>query len=137
MNPFLVVTIAGLALAGCAPGRIPAPDRASPADTDRPCFLPATVVNFRTDGDTTVYVRAGRNAVFELNSGFCRGLGSARSLTVSAGLGSGGRSCVGQTVDIAVTGPSLTNENNSVCRAEIVRLLTAEDLADLPSRLRP
>lgn len=136
MNRLLIVAPAVLALASCAPG-ISSQDRASVADADRPCFLPQTAVSFRSDGDTTTYVRAGRNEVFELKTAFCRGLSSARTLAVSGGLGTGGRSCAGQTIDIAVSGPSLTNENNSVCRAEIIRRLTPEDVVALPSRLRP
>lgn len=137
MTRLLIVVATALTLASCAPGGISTRDRAFVADADRPCFLPQTVRNFRSDGDATTYVLAGRNEVFELSSGFCRGLSSARSLAVSASLGSGGRSCAGQTIDIAVSGPSLTNENNSVCRAEVVRKLTPDEVAALPSRLRP
>lgn len=137
MTRLLIVATTALALSSCAPNGVSPLDRVSVAGADRPCFLPQTVVNFRSDGDTTTYVRAGRNDVFELKSGFCRGLGSARSLAVSGGLGTGGRSCAGQTIDIAVSGPSLTNENNSVCRAEVVRKLTPDEVAALPSRLRP
>lgn len=135
-RPLFIAAVA-LTVAGCVPTEGPSGTGLARADVDRPCFLPQTVVNFRADGDTTAYVRAGRAEVFEVKSGFCRGLSAARSLSVSGGLGSGGRTCVGQTVDIAVAGPSLTNENNSVCRAEVVRRLTPEEVAALPSRLRP
>lgn len=132
MTRLLIVATAALALASCAPGGMSSRDRAAVAETDRPCFLSQTMVNFRSDDDTTVYVRAGRNAVFELRTGFCRGLNSARSLAIS-----GNRTCTGETVDLAVSGPSLTNENNSVCRAEVARQLTPDEVAALPARLRP
>lgn len=132
MTRLLIVVAATVTLASCAPGGISSQDGTAIPDTDRQCFLSSTITNFRSEGDTTTYVRAGRNEVFELNSGFCRGLSSARSLTLS-----GNQACTGETVDIAISGPSLTNENNSICRAQVIRQLTQDDVATLPARLRP
>ena len=132
MTRLLIVATVALGLTSCAPGGMSSGDRAAVAQPERQCFLSQTMVNFRSDGDTTTYVRAGRGSVFELSSGFCRGLNSARSLAIS-----GNRTCTGETVDLAVSGPSLTNENNSVCRAKVVRQLTRAEVAALPARLRP
>lgn len=125
----------GLALSACAAGDMPSAT-VDGARADRACFIPDTVRNFRSNGDAQVFVRVGRGEVYELNSGFCRGLSSARSLALGAGPG-GGRSCVGDSVEIAVAGPGLQGENNSRCRARVERRLTAEELAALEPRLRP
>ncbi|HEV2083097.1 MAG TPA: DUF6491 family protein [Brevundimonas sp.] len=125
----------GLALTACNAGDVPRATIDGPSP-ERACFIPDTVRNFRPEGDARVYVRAGRNEVYELGSGFCRGLSSARSLALSAGAG-GGRSCVGDSVEIAVSGPGLQGENDSRCRARVVRRLTEAEIAALEPRLRP
>ena len=130
-----LLLIAGLALSACAAGDMPHAT-VDGGRGERACFIPDTVRNFRSNGDAQVYVRAGRGEVYELNSGFCRGLSSARSLALSAGPG-GGRSCVGDSVEIAVSGPGLQGENNSRCRARVERRLTEEEIAALEPRLRP
>jgi hypothetical protein len=131
----LLILSAGLSLSACAAGDVP---RATVdgGRADRACFIPDTVRNFRSNGDAQVYVRAGRGEIYELNSGFCRGLSSARSLALSGGPG-GGRSCVGDSVEIAVAGPGLQGENNTRCRARVERRLTAEEVEALEPRLRP
>ncbi|MBA3048797.1 MAG: hypothetical protein KKE42_03285 [Alphaproteobacteria bacterium] len=125
-----------LALAACAPVTPGAPVSPSAAPA-RQCFLPQTVVNFRSDRDTTAYLRAGRGEVYQLQTGGCRGLTASRSLTVTSTSGGGGRLCVGETVGLHTEGPSLQDENNSVCAARILKRLTAEEVAALPDRLRP
>lgn len=137
MKPFLPLGVLSAAslLAACSAGDTPL----ATVDAGLPngsCFVPSAVNNFRSNGDAQVYVRVGRGQVYELNSGFCRGLSSARSLALSAGPG-GGRACVGDSVEIAVSGPGLQGENDSRCRARVERRLTDEEVAALPSRLRP
>ena len=132
MTRLLTLLTAALVLNGCAPVEITPQDPSTIGEADRRCFLSQTVVNFRSDNDTTTYVRAGRNGVFELKSGFCRGLSSASSLAFS-----GGQICTGETVDMNVSGRSLTNENNNVCRAKLTRHLAPDEVAALPPRLRP
>ena len=130
----VAAAVAALVVAACAPMVSVEPqDRAAA----RACFLPQTTINFTVDRDTTAYIRAGRNQVFELQSGGCRGLGSARSISLSAISNQDSRVCVGDTVGVTTSGPSLTNENNSRCRARIARLLSEAEVADLPGRLRP
>lgn len=131
--PVAAVTALALIAAAPAPARTAAsvaPERAA-----RQCFLPQTVVNFRTAEDTTAYVRAGRGEVYQLQSGGCRGLTASRSLTIVSR--SGGGACVGETVGLNTAGPSLTNENYTACSARIVKRLTPEEVAALPARLRP
>ena len=138
MRAFSLVGL-GLALAAvsaCAP--MESGGGPTAAGSARACFLPSTVVNFRSDGDAVTYIRAGRNEVYELRaSGFCRGLSSANSIGVSGPAGGGSTPCVGDYVDLAVRGPGLQNENNSQCRAQVSRRLTAEEVAALPNRMRP
>lgn len=132
----VAAAVAALVVAACAPMVAVGPqDRASvPA---RPCFLPQTAVNFTVDRDTTAYIRAGRNQVYELRSGGCRGLSAARSISFSAISNRGSSVCVGDTIGLTTTGPSLSHENNSQCRAQVVRQLTDAEVAELPGRLRP
>lgn len=132
--PALILS-AGLAVGACAAGDVP-PATVDGGRTGAACFIPDTVRNFRSNGDAQVFVRAGRGEVYELNSGFCRGLSSARGLALSAGPG-GGRACVGDSVEIAVTGPGLQGENDTRCRARVERRLTGAEVAALEPRLRP
>lgn len=125
-----------LALTACAPAT-PGAHASASENPARQCFLPQTVVNFRSDRDTTAYVRAGRGEVYQLQTGGCRGLTASRSLTITSSSGGGGRLCVGATVGLHTAGPSLQDENNSVCGARILKRLTAEEVAALPDRLRP
>ncbi len=132
----VLILAAALAALGCAPTPSGWPEDRAPV-ADRACFLPQTTVNFTADRDTTAYIRAGRNEVFELQSGGCRGLTSARSIALSAVSNPGSRVCVGDTVGLTTAGPSLANENNSQCRAQVVRRLSEAEVAELPGRLRP
>lgn len=130
-----LLPVIALALAGLAPA--PAQPVAGEGD-ERParaCFAPQTVVNYRTDGDTTAYVRTGRGEVFQLQSSGCRGLGMSRGLGIAPESGMG--ACVGETIGLATSGPSLMGENNSRCTARVVKHLTAEEVAALPGRVRP
>ncbi|WP_125255865.1 DUF6491 family protein [Brevundimonas fluminis] len=130
-----LLPIAGFALSACAAGDVP-PATVDGGRGERACFIPDTVRNFRAASDAQVYVRAGRGQVYELNSGFCRGMSSARSIALTAGPG-GGRACVGDSVEIAVSGPGLQGENDTRCRARVERRLTEGEIAALEPRLRP
>lgn len=61
-----VVAVAALALGAVAPA--PPTTPADEGSTERQCFRPQTVRNYRTDHDTTVYVRDLRGQVFELQT---------------------------------------------------------------------
>ncbi|HEY1225638.1 MAG TPA: DUF6491 family protein [Brevundimonas sp.] len=132
----LTLAVAAGGMASCAP--TPSDmggDGAAPA---RACFYPSTVVNFRTSGDNIAYIKAGRNEIYELRAaGFCRGLSAARSLAISETPGMGSRACVGDTVNVIASAPSLDDSTNLPCRAQVARKLTDEEVAALPDRLRP
>jgi len=136
MIPALTLAVAAGGMASCAP--TPSDmggDGAAPA---RACFYPSTVVNFRTSGDNIAYIKAGRNEIYELRAaGFCRGLSAARSLAISETPGMGSRACVGDTVNVIASAPSLDDSTNVPCRAQVARKLTDEEVAALPDRLRP
>jgi len=128
-----VLAVAALALAAAAPAPLTAP--AGEPSAERQCFRPQTVRNYRTDHDTTAYVRDLRGQVFELQTAGCRGLAASRTLGISPQ--TGGTACVGEAVTIATAGPSTMGENNSVCAARVTRKLTEAEIEALPSRLRP
>lgn len=128
-----VVAVAALALGAVAPA--PPTTPADEGSTERQCFRPQTVRNYRTDHDTTVYVRDLRGQVFELQTTGCRGLSASRTLGILAQ--TGGRACVGDPVTVSTAGPSLMGENNSVCSARVTRKLSEAGVEALPSRLRP
>ena len=123
-----------LAVSSCAPPPVAPGDRSVVAG-ERQCFLPQTMRNFRPDGDTGAYVRDGRDDVYLVASSGCRGLSASRVFSLSP-LG-GGSACVGDTVDIATSGPSIRGENNSTCSGRVMKQLTDDEVAALPSRLRP
>ncbi|HZW15713.1 MAG TPA: DUF6491 family protein [Brevundimonas sp.] len=133
-RPTAIIAVTALALAAAAP----APQVASAAgepSAERQCFRPQTVRNYRTDHDTTAYVRDLRGQVFELQTTGCRGLSASRTLGISPQ--TGGTACVGEAVTVATAGPSTMGENNSVCAARVTRKLTEAEIEALPSRLRP
>lgn len=136
MTRTMAITTALASLTLIAAG--PAPQVASPggdSSAERQCFRPQTVRNYRTDHDTTAYVRDLRGQVFELQTAGCRGLSASRTLGISPQ--TGGTACVGEAVTVATAGPSTMGENNSVCAARVTRKLTAAEIEALPSRLRP
>lgn len=127
----LIVAVPALTLASCAPSRT---DPASPSRprAERQCFLPAQITNFRTDR-TNVYVRAGYNAVYELQTaGACLDIDDSMQLAVVPQRGSSWL-CVGDRANLLARSPSPP----SPCSAHISRRLTDEEIAALPSRLRP
>lgn len=91
--------------------------------------------NYRTLHDTTAYVRDLRGQVFELQTAGCRGLSASRTLGLLPQTSNS--ACVGDAVTVAMAGPSLMGENNSVCAARVTRRLTGAEIEALPSRLRP
>jgi len=115
----------------CAPG----PDMGIGPGADRTCFMSDRVVNFRPGQSPSVYVKALGGDVFELQStGYCRDLDSAISLGFIPLTGSSARTCVGDPVDISV---SVSGPSSNPCRARVVRHLTEDEVAALPSRYRP
>jgi hypothetical protein len=132
-----MIRIAALSLpllmlaAACAPG----PDMVMSDGTQRACFMSDRVINFRAGPSPSIYVKALGGDVFELQStGYCRDLDSAISLGFTPLAGSSERTCVGDPIDINV---SIAGASSNRCRARVVRQLSEEEVAALPSRYRP
>ena len=86
-----LVAATALALAAAAPAPQVASAVGEPS-AERQCFRPQTVRNYRTQHDTTAYVRDLRGQVFELQTTGCRGLSASRTLAISPQ--TGGAACV-------------------------------------------
>ena len=131
----VLFTTAAFVAAACAPtpagGGMQASNRAP-----RACFSTSQVSNFRSGEDQTLYLRAGRGGVFELQSvGWCRDLDWANALVITSEFGGGSRLCTGDPVQIAyASGGAMPS---GPCRARIVRQLTDAEIAALPGRSRP
>ena len=117
--------------ASCAPG----PDTDMGPRSERVCFMSDRVVNFRAGQSPSIYVKALGGDVFEIQTtSYCSGIETANTLAFTPLVGSSSRTCVSDslTVDVAVAGASSTR-----CRARVVRKLSEEEVAALPSRYRP
>lgn len=130
--PVIALSVPALLLAvSCAP----APDTAlSPRSADA-CFMSDRVINFRVGPSPSFYVKALGGDVYEMQTtSSCPGIESANTLAFTPLVGSSSRTCVSDSlsVDVAVAGAS-----SSRCRARVVRKLTPDEIAALPSRYRP
>ncbi|WP_370236032.1 hypothetical protein [Brevundimonas sp.] len=117
--------------AACAPG----PDMVMADGTQRACFMSDRIINFRAGRSPSIYVKALGGDVFEVQTtSYCSGIESANTLAFTPLVGSSTRTCVSDSlsVDVAVAGAS-----SNRCRARVVRQLSAEEVAALPSRYRP
>ncbi len=132
-----MIRIAALSLpvlmmaAACAPG----PDMAMPDGSERACFMSDRVINFRAGQSPSIYVKALGGDVFEVQTtSYCSGIESANTLAFTPLIGSSTRTCVSDSlsIDVAVAGVS-----SNRCRARVVRQLSEEEVAALPSRYRP
>jgi len=137
VSPAAVAAIAALT-ASCAPvDGAGAPGDSAAAGPERQCFSPEQVRNFRQGRPNQLYVRVIRGEVYELNSsGGCTDLDFAQRLAITAdGAGlAGGRICTGDWARITLPGSAAAV---STCRARVDRVLTAEEVAALPSAHRP
>jgi len=137
MRLALPIAVCAATLAGCAPSPPSRPTLADGSATPvRQCFNVEQVRNFRQGETGQVFIRANRD-VYELNSsGGCTDLDFAYRLAIVPDVGGlgGGRVCAGDWARIVVPGSSAPS---NVCRARIARVLTAEQVAALPSRFRP
>ncbi|MBO9500194.1 hypothetical protein [Brevundimonas sp. A19_0] len=119
-----------LLAAACAPG----PDTAMTPRSADTCFLTDRVINFRAGQSPSLYVKARDGSVFELQTtSFCPGAESTNTLVLTPLMGGGSRSCVSDSLSIDVAGMGTANR----CTARVVRKLSEEEVAALPSRYRP
>ena len=93
------------------------------------------MIRIRAGRSPSIYVKALGGDVFEVQTtSYCSGIESANTLAFTPLVGSSTRTCVSDSlsVDVAVAGAS-----SNRCRARVVRQLSAEEVAALPSRYRP
>ena len=133
------VSTAALALTACAPtaDTTGGSTEAATVSPTRQCLNVSQVRNFRQGGTGTVYIRSGRNEVFELNSaGGCFDLDSASQLAILPdGVGlAGGQVCTGDAARIIIGGGTSARD---VCRVRVTKRLTTEEVAALTPAYRP
>lgn len=131
--------VAALAVltASCAPvDDMGGPGESAGARPERQCFSPEQVRNFRQGRTGQLYLRANHDDVYELNTaGGCTDLDFAQQLAITADGGlAGSRICTGDWARITVPG---STSRLSTCRARVDRVLTADQVAALPSAQRP
>lgn len=107
-----------------------------PAARARQCFTVRQVDNFEQGRTDQVFLRVGRNDVYELNAaGGCPDMDFAsRMALIPDGGMVGSRLCTDDWARIVVPG---STSQTSVCRVRVSRKLTAEEIAALPPGHRP
>lgn len=130
--------VSAFALSACAPVDAGAPGSGvTAAAPQRQCFNVQQVRNFNQGRSDQVFLRVGRNDVYELNTGGdCRDADFAIRLALIPDVGgaSGSRLCTDDWARIVVPGSS---PPNSMCRVQVRGKLTAEQVAALPAAHRP
>lgn len=100
------------------------------------CFRVGQVNNFEQGRPDQVFLRVGRNDVYELTAmGGCPDMdfASRMALIPEGGIGSG-RLCTDDWARVVVPG---STSRTSVCRVRVSRKLTAGEISSLPPRHRP
>ena len=102
----------------------------------RQCFSVSQVDNFEQGRPNQVFLRVGRDVVYELNAaGGCPDMDFAsRMALIPDGASVGTRICTDDWARIVVPG---STSPNSVCRVRVSRMLTADEVAALPPQHRP
>ena len=132
----LGLSAAALLATACAPTTGTETADAAPSRA-RQCFSVQQVNNFRQGRPEQVFLRVGRNDVYELNgAGGCRDLDFAIRLAIVPDMGGigGSRLCTNDWARVIVPGSTSPAE---VCRVRISRKLTAEEITALPASHRP
>lgn len=137
MRHLLVAAVAAaLPAAGCAPTQDRMSGDSAPRAETR-CFSSDQVRNFRQGRTGQVFVRAAGGDVFEIEAYGCTSLDFAQRLAFlpdAGGVGGGGRLCTQDSLRIVAPGAA---SRTDVCRARVVRALTEDEIAALPSHQRP
>jgi hypothetical protein len=122
-------------LSACAPVAEGGMATEAPARARR-CFSVSQVNNFQQGRPDQIFLRVGRDAVYELNAaGGCTDMDFATRLALIPDGGTlGTRLCTDDWARVVVPGSTAPT---TVCRVRVSRLLTAEELAALPPRHRP
>ena len=132
----LSLSAVALLTVSCAPTATTG-ERAEAPARSRQCFSVQQVTNFRQGRPDQVFLRVGRNDVYELNAaGGCRDLDFANRLAIVPDMGgmAGSRLCTDDWARVIVPGSTSAAE---VCRVRISRKLTAEEIEALPGNHRP
>lgn len=131
--PLAALPLAAVLLSSCAPSTtVAGQDRpASP----RQCVFTDQIDNFRqADDGRTLYLKSRRDEVFEVRSaGYCPDLDTTIALAIQPDAGMS-QVCAGDWARIVVPGGPGPAQ---VCRVQVVKRLTAEEVEALPSRSRP
>ncbi|MFY8164740.1 MAG: hypothetical protein ACOVKC_10970, partial [Brevundimonas sp.] len=100
------------------------------------CFSVRQVDNFKQGRPDQVFLRVGRNDVYELNAvGGCPDMDFAVQMALIPDDGMvSTRLCTDDWARIVVPG---STSRTAVCRVRVSRKLTAEEIAALPPRHRP
>lgn len=99
----------------------------------RQCFFVNEVQSFASSDDRKVYVRTGRNEVFELTTFSCNNVDWSTSIGIAA-RGGGSSVCSGFDAELIV--PDI-GAGQRTCPVTAVRRLTEAEIAALPPRDRP
>lgn len=137
MRTAVIAVLGFAALVSCAPTTETASTGGSEPSRARQCFSIQQVDNFRQGRPEQVFLRVGRNDVYEMTAaGGCRDLDFANRLAIVPDIGgmAGSRLCTDDWARVVV--PGSTSEATT-CRVRIERKLTAEEIAALPERQRP
>lgn len=132
----LLAAVGGLALLTSCAATVDGADGDAAPRSARRCFSVSQVENFRQGRSNQVFLRAGRDDIYELNAtAGCQDLDFANRLAILPdGGAAGSRLCVGDWARVVVPGAMASA---AVCRARISRKLTAEEIAALPGAHRP
>lgn len=123
-----------LALGACAPTGATGPDGPT-SRAERPCFYTDQVRNFANGPTGVLYIRSIRNDVFELRSaGLCLDLDNAVQVGLAPFAGGSSRTCAGDWVQAVLPSSGM---GAGPCRLQVVKRLTAEEVAALDGRYRP
>lgn len=132
----LGLSAVALLASSCAPTDTSETDEARPS-LARQCFNVQQVTNFRQGRPDQVFLRVGRNDVYELNgAGGCHSIDFATRLAILPDLGGigGSRLCTTDWARLVTPGNTSPAET---CRVRISRKLTAEEIEAIPAAHRP
>ena len=125
------LSILGLALAACAPNGTEEGQIVT-SNTGQRCAFSELVQGYTVEKDT-LYLRAGRRVIQLEAAAFCQNIDTSYSLGFRPQRGSS-QVCVGDWIDII---PSDASMASGPCRAQVSRLMSPEEVAALPEKLRP
>lgn len=140
MRAAFTISVAALALVACAPtggnGGTPGMAGSGPSSA-RQCFNVGQVNNYTRGRQDQLFLRVGRNAVYELHAaGGCPDMDFARQVALIPDGGMvGSRLCSDDWARVVV--PGSISAAATVCRVRISRQLTEAQVAALPPRQRP